>query len=286
MELNRGSLFVLVLTLIIVVVLTPSLVKFIRKPTESPSNEAPLKLGKCSGTLIVLYDNNPYDTRLRTAWGFSCLVTLNSTTILFDTGGDERLLAENMAKLGVDIGDIQVIVLSHIHGDHTGGLNAVLETNNNVTVYLPASFPSSFKANVERHGCGMVEAQQAVKICDCAATTGVLGTSIEEQSLMVKTSEGLVVITGCAHPGVLNIVGEAKELTGDEVYLVIGGFHLASKSENEITQIISEMKELEVRKVAPSHCSGDTARRLFRESFGVDYIEAGVGKILHIGNET
>ena len=282
---NRRSLFVLVLILFIMIVLTSSLLEFLFKPTEVLLNEAHLKLGKCSGILTVLYDNNPYDPRLRTAWGFSCLVTLNSTTILFDTGGDGRLLAENMAKLGVNIGSIQVIVLSHVHGDHTGGLAAVLEANDNVTVYLPASFPSSFKAGIERYGIRIVEIHQAVKVCDCAATTGVLGTGVEEQSLLVKTSDGLMVITGCAHPGVVNIVRKAKELTGDEVYLAIGGFHLASRSENEITRIISEMKELGVRKVAPVHCSGDTARRLFKESFGADYVEAGVGKILQIGSE-
>lgn len=282
---NSRSLFALILFLVIMIVLTVPVSRFLHKIPEEPLDETPLKLGECSGALTILYDNNPCDLRLRTAWGFSGLVTLNTTTVLFDTGGDGRLLIENMAKLGVNASDIQIIVLSHIHGDHTGGLDAVLEANNNVTVYLPASFPSSFKRNVEGRGGRVVEVQQAVKVCDCAATTGVLGVGIEEQSLMVKTQEGLVVLTGCAHPEVVNIVREAKKLTGDEVYLVLGGFHLASKSEKEIIQIISEMEGLGVRKVAPCHCSGDTARRLFKGSFGANYVEAGVGKILQIGSE-
>jgi len=241
----------------------------------------PLALDECSGSLTILYDNKPHDPRLRTAWGFSCFITLNTTSILFDTGGDGRLLAENMAKLGVNISNIQVIILSHIHRDHTGGFDAVLEANSDITVYLPDSFPSSFKRNVERRGVKVVEVQKAIKVCDCAATTGLLGFGIEEQSLLVKTQEGLIIVTGCAHPGIVNIVREAKELTGEEACLVLGGFHLASKSEKEINKIISEMKALGVRKVAPTHCSGDTARRLFKESFGADYIEAGVGKTLH-----
>ena len=284
MKLNSRSLFVLAFFLIAIIVLAIYLIKFIYKPAEGPFNEEHLKLGKCDGTLTILYDNNPYDPMLRTAWGFSCLVSLDGATILFDTGGDGRLLAENMAKLGVDIRSIQAVVLSHIHGDHTGGLDAVLEKNNNVTVYLPASFPSNFKANVKRHGGMVVEVQEAVKVYDCVATTGVLGRAIEEQPLMVKTNQGLVLVTGCAHPGIVNIIRRAKEFADDGIYLVVGGFHLASKSEKEIHQIISELRELRVKKVAPCHCSGDTARRLFKEAFGADYIEAGVGKIIDIGS--
>ncbi len=282
MKLNSRSLFVLAFFLIAIIVLAIYLIKFIYKPAEGPFNEEHLKLGKCDGTLTILYDNNPYDPKLRTAWGFSCLVSLDGATILFDTGGDGRLLAENMAKLGVDIRSIQAVVLSHIHGDHTGGLDAVLEKNNNVTVFLPASFTSNFKADVKRHGSAVVEVYEAVKVHDCVATTGVLGRAIEEQSLMVETSRGLVLVTGCAHPGIVNIVRRAKELTGEEIHLVVGGFHLASKSEEEINRIITQMKELGVRKVAPCHCSGDPARRLFKEAFIANYIEAGVGKVIQI----
>ena len=283
---NRRIFFTLIIIMIITIVLTSYLQKYLRKPNEGQIEEAALKLDECSGNLTIVYDNNPYEPGLGTAWGFSCLISLNGTTILFDTGGDRGLLTQNMAKLGVDINSIQFIVLSHIHGDHTGGLDAVLEINNNVTVYLPATFPSSFKDNVESHGSGIVEVQDAMKICDCIATTGVLGTSIKEQSLIVRTSEGLVIITGCAHPGIVSIVREAKELTGDEIHFVLGGFHLGSKSTNEITQIISEMNELGVRKVAPVHCSGNTARRLFKEAFGEDYVEAGVGCSIQFGSET
>ena len=108
------------------------------------------------------------------------------------------------------------------------------------------------------------------------ATTGELN-GIKEQSLIIATSKGLIVVTGCAHPGIVNIVKKAKELTGKDVYLAIGGFHLSGASQRTISSIIEELKALGVKKVAPCHCSGDLARRLFKEKFGEDYLEAGVG---------
>ncbi|KYH38709.1 MAG: hypothetical protein AYL28_002660 [Candidatus Bathyarchaeota archaeon B23] len=99
---------------------------------ETPSRPPALRLEACSGELIILYDNNPYDPRLEISWGFSCLLNLNQTTILFDTGGDGRLLLNNMKRLGIDPREVDIIVLSHIHGDHVGGLNAVLEADGSI----------------------------------------------------------------------------------------------------------------------------------------------------------
>jgi len=102
---------------------------------------------------------------------------------------------------------------------------------------------------------------------------------IKEQSLVITTSKGLVIITGCAHPGVVNVIRTAKEIVPDDrVYLVMGGFHLSGASSAQIESIIDSFVELGVERVAPCHCSGDEARRLFEERYGEDYIESGVGK--------
>ncbi len=227
--------------------------------------------------LTIVYDNNPYDERLKPAWGFGCYITVDNVRILFDTGGDPSILLENMAKLNIDVKEIEVIVLSHIHGDHVGGLFGVLESNSQVKVYLPASFPDDFKSKVIKCGCEVIEVQDGVKICNGVATTGELDTAIKEQSLIISTAKGVVILTGCAHPGIVNIVKKAKELTNTGVYLVLGGFHLSGASEKEILTIIKQFRELGVVKVAPCHCSGDRARALFKEEFGEDYIEVGVG---------
>jgi len=230
--------------------------------------------------ITILYDNNEYDKRLETAWGFSCLVEGPEKTVLFDTGGDSAMLLRNMRALGIHPQAVDVVVISHVHGDHIGGLAGFLEENHDVTVYLPQSLPQNFKDATRDTGAELVEVHEPLEICEHVHSTGELGDWIKEQSLVIETVRGLVVITGCAHPGVVNIVRRAKELTGGEVYLVLGGFHLGGVSAAELAGIVEDFQQLGVQKVAPCHCSGDVARRLFEETYGEDFIPAGVGSRL------
>jgi 7,8-dihydropterin-6-yl-methyl-4-(beta-D-ribofuranosyl)aminobenzene 5'-phosphate synthase len=233
-------------------------------------------------TLTIVYDNNAYDPRLRTAWGFSCLIEYRGQVILFDTGGDSPTLLANMAVLGIDPNRIEAVVLSHIHGDHTGGLSGLLPiTSDGLTVFVPRSFPTRFKDAIQTRA-QLVEVSEPGEMGEEVYTTGELGTGIIEQSLMIRTDEGLVVVTGCAHPGIVEIIRKAKALTGDEVCLVLGGFHLGDKSRKEIEGILSEFRRLGVRKVAPCHCTGEQAIRLFRQEYGQDFIQAGVGKVIRV----
>jgi len=229
-------------------------------------------------TITVVYDNNPYKQELETAWGFSALITGAEKTILFDSGGDGSLLLGNMEKLAVDPDKIDIVVLSHIHGDHTGGLGSFLEKNPSVTVYLPESFPKKFKDNVQARGAKMVEVEQPLKICENVYSTGQLGKWIREQSLVIRTDKGLIVITGCAHPGIVNIVNIAKDLVKDDILLVMGGFHLEWATKGKIEKIISAFEQWHVRYVGPCHCTGDKARALFEKHFGENYINIGAGK--------
>jgi len=229
--------------------------------------------------MTILYDNNPFDPRLKTAWGFSFLIQGLEKTLLFDTGGDPYTLLENMRHLGLDASQVDVMVLSHIHGDHTGGLGGLLEKKARVAVYVPGSFPENFKKAVRSFGARVEEVFEPREILSGAYTTGELGDGIREQALALKTAEGLVVVTGCAHPGIVNMVRKAREVTGeDRVHLVAGGFHLGGEHPSRIEAIAEELRLLSVRQVAPCHCSGDVARRVFRKKFGPDYLESGVGK--------
>jgi len=235
-------------------------------------------------TITVVYDNNPYKQTLKTAWGFSALITGTEKTILFDTGGDGELLLGNMEKLAIAADSIDTVVLSHIHGDHTGGLGGFLEKNPQVTVYLPKSFPEGFKDDTRRYGAKVIEVEQSLKICEDVYSTGRLGIWIKEQSLIVRTNKGLLIITGCAHPSIVKTVNTAKELLKDDVLLVMGGFHLEWASAGKIEKIISAFKQLNVRYVGPCHCSGNKARTLFEKHFGKNYINIGAGKVITVAD--
>lgn len=227
--------------------------------------------------LTVVYDNRSADSRLGTAWGFACLIDTESATILFDTGGDGQLLMDNLATLAIDPQTIDAVVLSHIHSDHTGGLDRLLAIHDRLTVYLPRSFPASFKARIHNP---VVEVSEPMTIADHIRTTGELGAAIVEQALIIETQRGLIVLTGCAHPGIVEIVRWAEAF--GTVDLVMGGFHLADRSAAEVETAIAEIKRSGVRQAAPSHCTGDRAIEQFRAAFGPDFIPIGVGAVVHV----
>jgi 7,8-dihydropterin-6-yl-methyl-4-(beta-D-ribofuranosyl)aminobenzene 5'-phosphate synthase len=235
--------------------------------------------------ITVVCDNKTLDPNLASAWGFACLV---GDDLLFDTGGDGRRLLSNMAKMGIDPAGIGTVVLSHAHGDHTGGLAGLLNTGVRPTVYVLRSFPQRFKADV-RSLTTLVEVDRPVEIRPGIHTTGEVGSRLVEQALAVETVEGLVVVTGCAHPGVVEMVRRAKESVGGEavadVSVVIGGFHLGSASRRQVERIITDFRNLGVRKVAPCHCTGDRAMRMFAEEYGGDFVKVGAGRVITVGSE-
>ncbi len=228
-------------------------------------------------TIITVYDNYLWTEGLTTDWGFAALIEFDGSTILFDTGGNGSILLGNIDKLGLKPEGVDAVVLSHYHGDHTGGLFSFLEKWGAKKLYIPRSFPAGFKERAGRYG-ELVEVRGSAKICDHVYTTGEMGTFIIEQSLIIETSRGFVLITGCAHPGIVNIVKRAKELTPQEVYLVLGGFHLRAKSDRELNNIINAFRSLGVKMVSPTHCTGDQAIEKFRKEYGKDFIRNGVGK--------
>lgn len=235
-------------------------------------------------SLTVVYNNYQVNPDLTTSWGFGCVVRTKNTTLLFDTGSSSSILLSNMEKMGIAPKEIDLVAISHGHGDHLGGLEGFLGENNEVTVYIPSSLPDSTRKMIERQGASYQNVSNSIQISENIYTTGELGIGIKEQSLIVDTNKGLVVVTGCAHPGVVNIAQEATNLLEKEIYLVMGGFHLVGSSDGELRTIVSKFREIGVKKVAPSHCSGDRCRELFAKEYGEDYIKSGVGKIIKVGS--
>ena len=243
-------------------------------------NEYTYRIPISTISITITFDNNPYTPGLKTAWGFSCLIEGAEKTILFDTGGNGSSLLENMNELGIDPQKIDVVVLSHLHGDHVGGLKEFLDKNEQVTVYLLRSFPQEFKGNLLSGSIKIMEVHDATEICEGVYTTGELGAAIKEQSLIVHTTQGMIVITGCAHPGIVAILKRARDLIKDDILLAMGGFHLGGAGQGDLEKIILSFRSMGVKFVGPCHCSGDLARQMFKEEYGDSYLHLGVGKVI------
>jgi len=232
--------------------------------------------------MSVVYDNNPYDGRLKTDWGFSCFVEGREKPILFDTGAKGQILLSNMEKLGIQPARIDVVVLSHAHRDHTGGLDDLLSRNPRIEVWLPQFFAIDFKDQVKKKGAKVVEVTTPQKIGEGAYSSGVIEGWIKEQSLVLDTENGLVLVTGCAHPRIVHIIARIRDIFKKEIFMALGGIHLAGFEKRELREIIRKFRDSGIQRVGLGHCSGDEARKLFHEEYKEDFVEIGVGKKIEI----
>jgi 7,8-dihydropterin-6-yl-methyl-4-(beta-D-ribofuranosyl)aminobenzene 5'-phosphate synthase len=233
--------------------------------------------------ITVLYDNYIFKEGLKADWGFACLVEGLDKTILFDVGTHGSILLNNAKKLGVNLKNVDVLAISHDHRDHYGGMDDFLKYNNNVDVYLLEAFSNQRSQTVKRHGASAISVQEPMQICKGAWLTGELGSRIKEQALVLDTKEGLVVITGCSHPGVVSMVKKAHEIIPKKnIHMVFGGFHMPRASQEEIKDTIKAFRNLGVQYAGPSHCSGDRTIAMFRQAYGENFIKLGVGKRISV----
>jgi len=253
-------------------------VKILTEKINQKGMQTPLKF-------TILYDNYLHREGTKPDWGFSCLIEGTEKTILFDTGTNPEILMHNVEQVEVDLEKVEQIVISHNHYDHTGGLNAVLEKNHEVSVHLPVSFPYEFVRNVETSKAEVVSIDKPVEICQDVYTTGEMGDQIKEQSLILNTDKGLVIVTGCSHQGIVAILKKAKELFERPIHLVFGGFHLGAKSNAELEEIIRNFKEIGVERCGATHCTGDEAIEMFKEAFGKNYVPMGTGRVVEINKK-
>jgi len=231
----------------------------------------------------IVYDDQAAIERVRPAPGFACAVRHDGGLGLFDTGGDGDLLLHNLSAVDLDPGDFDWIVISHDDWDHTGGLAHLLGKSNRARVYLLPKFSDELRATVTGRRATLVELRGAAAIAPGVHSTGPVRGKTIEQSLVLDTRHGLVVVTGCAHPGVTKIVRQAKDHWPGPVDLVFGGFHLAQETPEVLAQMAADLQAMGVRRAGPAHCSGETAQRVFREAFGDAYVECGVGRVITAG---
>ncbi|NMB42306.1 MAG: MBL fold metallo-hydrolase [Firmicutes bacterium] len=205
--------------------------------------------------ITIIYDNTVYREGLESDWGFSCLVEAHNKKILFDTGTSGRMLLDNMKKLNIDPGIVEEVFISHDHWDHTGGLHDFLKINP-VKVYVPATYYSGQEAKET------ISIKEPLEIHDNIFTTGELGNI--EQSLLIATEKGLVVVVGCSHPGVKNILQAASEY--GKPWALVGGLHGFSE--------LHLLEELEF--VCATHCTQYMAE--IKKMYPQKYIEGGAGR--------
>ena len=211
--------------------------------------------------ITIVYDNKVWKEGLEADWGFSCLLEVEKTQkILFDTGANGRILLSNMKKLGINPLSINKVFISHNHHDHIGGLSDFLKVNNQVKLYFPAIItPSREMKNVTR-------ITKATKIYHNIFSTGILKGV--EQSLVVKAEKGLVLVVGCSHSGVRNILNAAARW--GKLYALTGGLH-------EFNQF-SLISEMEI--ICPVHCTQYKSQ--IEKHYPGKYVKGGAGRAIEL----
>ncbi len=210
--------------------------------------------------ITIIYDNTVWQKGLKADWGFACLVEIDGKKILFDAGAQGSILLDNMQKLDIEPTIIDEVFISHSHWDHTGGLSDFLNINKDVKIYVPSSYRCPFKAKE------IISAKEALQIAENIFSTGELEHI--EQSLVIKTNEGLVIIAGCSHPGVENILKAASQF--GKPHTLIGGLHGFSN--------FDLVKDLSL--ICPTHCTQFKSE--IKSLYPKKYIEGGAGKVIAI----
>lgn len=229
-------------------------------------------------TFTVIYDNTSISPEYKGDWGFACLIEGLDKTILFDTGTKPDIFRGNLKKLNIDLNDVDIIVISHNHGDHTGGLPVVLEKRKDLPVYIPTSVEDDFISQYPEFNNHSLGVDKPMELCEGALLTGEMGDRIKEQSLIIETSKGLVVVCGCSHQGISNTLAKTKELSEQPIHLVFGGLHLVQHSKKQVNEIIEDFKKAEVQFCGATHCTGEDAIRMFADAYGDHYVTIGSGK--------
>jgi 7,8-dihydropterin-6-yl-methyl-4-(beta-D-ribofuranosyl)aminobenzene 5'-phosphate synthase len=149
-------------------------------------------------------------------------------------------------------------------------------------VWIPESFPLNFREHIQKNGSQVILTKGRQQIIPGAFTTGIIEGWIKEQSLVLESSQGLIIMTGCAHPRIINIIHTVAKQWDQNIYMALGGFHLTGFSDHEILEIISEFQNFNIKKAGPCHCSGKDARRLFHEIYEENYVHIDVGTTISI----
>jgi 7,8-dihydropterin-6-yl-methyl-4-(beta-D-ribofuranosyl)aminobenzene 5'-phosphate synthase len=267
--------------------------------------------------VTTLVENSVSARGLLAEHGLAFHIQAGPHNLLFDTG-QSSLLAENARKLGVPLEQVEAIALSHGHNDHTGGLSAARAAASGTRLFLhPASLSPKFAAKPDGtvHAIGMddgsVEAIRAEPgavvwtVRPAELVPGIFVTGeiprrnafedtggrffldaasthpdllLDDQALFFDTQQGLVVLLGCGHAGVVNTLEYIRHLTGERpIHTVMGGMHLLAAGPERMEQTFAAFRRLDIPCLAPAHCTGLPAIARLWTAFPTRCVACGVG---------
>jgi 7,8-dihydropterin-6-yl-methyl-4-(beta-D-ribofuranosyl)aminobenzene 5'-phosphate synthase len=268
--------------------------------------------------ITVLYDAFGKSSAMQKDWGYAALIEYGGKRILFDTGNNSDILAQNAKAKGIDLSKLDFVVMSHRHGDHMGGMAYLLSVNPKVKIYAPkegfgvygGELPSTFYRKdaslppeqryydgappaVMRFGAAWpgVNFELIDKTTEVAPGIHLIalvsdkpGTlELRELSLAINTPDGIVIVVGCSHPGIDKIVAAAAAIN-PRIHFIAGGFHLVASNDQEIEKIVATLRDTyKVAFVAPGHCTGEPTFTALKKAFGDRYLYAGLGTIFALG---
>ena len=245
--------------------------------------------------MLCVYDEGALEgTPLTGARGFSILIEADGERTLFDTGLRGRYLIHNLDHLGVDTNTVDRVVISHGHRAHVGGLEAFLEKREDMVEVIVTSdieeavLVKSLKTTMKRTGMPKLsddalakavfkEISEWTQISDCLFITGspkykdgANRTAPAENSLVLMTRNGPVLVCGCCHHGLGRTMSYVVERTGKKVHAVVGGVHMTGLNKKEVYEVARIIKEdHSMPELYLNHCSGQTQIMHIREKLGL-----------------
>lgn len=245
---------------------------------------SPLVIAEPKNRITILYDSFGKNSAMQKDWGFAAYIEFEGKRILFDAGNNADIFKQNSSTAKVGISTVDFAVISHRHNDHTTGLNYLFEIHPNVTIYAPNekfdSFASTLPANFVRLS-KTIEIFPNIYII--STTTNTSSTkALQELSLVLKSSQGLIIVVGCSHPGIQHIVDTASKIDS-RIVNIFGGFHLLRTPPKKISAIAAALKDdYKLKQISPGHCTGEPATQEFLRIFQNDYVYAGLGAVIEL----
>ena len=229
--------------------------------------------------ILILFDNFAKDRGFPSGWGFSALVEVSGRRVLFDAGPGRVLTALEAA--GVPLRSLDAVVISHLHADHYGGVEEVLAGKPGIPLFVPGKLPPELKAPWQVLSA-LTEVRSPVEIVPGVWVTAPVGSRLPEMALAVRAPVGVVMLTGCSHPGAAGLAAAVAEAVGSPPTMVVGGLHTVGLRPRKVRQIAEKLKAVGVKRLVGCHCTGKEALKTFREVLGEEVFRGGAGKVISL----